>query len=393
VALTPKFKFLNHKAKHQILLRIIVNTLNTCDWHPSQHRTTMQTSSIIQLMLCASLLIAALCILAASHVRSKWNTFGSNRTPTAYMDRNIERGMNGDAKHALAYSEWRHQMDTGKKECAETKIIIMGLVRDKASHIAGLRERSERLGAKFADYHVLVVENDSSDNTRAELLRWHHEDPSHITVLGCGENVTSCKLNLSRTAGHTVSAGRIEKMVYLRTLYMNYARDHMGDKFADFKYSLVIDMDLVASLYDDGIYSTFYHFGSSPAINAISAYGKGHLDAGLLDVEFYHDPYAHEDMGESDSNGNSKVNALNKFLRDFVTRTYSYSTPLQPVQSCFGGATFYRLSALLSAEYSTWENPHTHEFVCEHVGLHKSMTEKYMNPRMVLDITDNDYLG
>jgi hypothetical protein len=353
----------------------------------------MQTSSLVQLLLCASLLIAALCILAASHVRSKWNTFCSNRTPAAYMDGNIARGMNGDAKHSLAYKEWQHQMDTGSKECASSKILIMGLIRDKASHVAGLRERSERLGAKFADYHVLVVENDSADNTRAELLRWHHESPSHVTVLGCGVNATACQLNFQKTAGHSVSAGRIEKMVHLRTLYMNYAREHTGDKFADFKYALVIDMDLVASLYDDGIYSTFFYFGTSPTVNAISAYGKGHLDAGLLDVEFYHDPYAHEELGESDVNGNARENAISKFVRDFVSRKYSYSTPLQPVQSCFGGATFYRLSALLSADYATWENPHTHEFVCEHVGLHKAMSEKYINPRMVLDITDNDYLG
>ena len=47
-----------------------------------------------------------------------------------------------------------------------------------------LRKQAETVGGLFADYAILVVENDSQDGTRAKLLEWAKEN-RRVRVLGC----------------------------------------------------------------------------------------------------------------------------------------------------------------------------------------------------------------
>ena len=48
----------------------------------------------------------------------------------------------------------------------QSRTVICGLARNIATHLPGTMARIERLGSMFADYRVLVYENDSTDATR-----------------------------------------------------------------------------------------------------------------------------------------------------------------------------------------------------------------------------------
>jgi len=98
-------------------------------------------------------------------------------------------------------------------QIARTKtVVICTLLRDVEHKLPELIKRAERVGSIFKDYKVLVVENDSNDNTRSKLLSWAKINPK-VLILGCGENVEKCSMKeaLGKTEGHSVNAYRINK--------------------------------------------------------------------------------------------------------------------------------------------------------------------------------------
>src|SRR5262245_58080831 len=60
----------------------------------------------------------------------------------------------------------------GRSAMRESRTVICGLARNVAAHLPRTKARIERLGSMFADYRVLVYENDSTDSTPAILNRW-----------------------------------------------------------------------------------------------------------------------------------------------------------------------------------------------------------------------------
>ena len=125
------------------------------------------------------------------------------------------------------------------------------MIRDVAGRVPLIREKVERLGEAFADYVVLIVENDSKDGTRRLLLEWAARNPK-VKVLGChsvgggrgdgGEVVPaeSCSVpSAPKTDGHSVDRPRIEKMVKLRNVYL----DEIKRKYSSWNFAAMWDLD------------------------------------------------------------------------------------------------------------------------------------------------------
>ncbi len=51
-------------------------------------------------------------------------------------------------------------------------MIICGLIHDHQPHIERLKEQLIIIVTNFTDYTIVVVENDSKDNTRQEFINW-----------------------------------------------------------------------------------------------------------------------------------------------------------------------------------------------------------------------------
>ena len=86
----------------------------------------------------------------------------------------------------------------GFKYAATKRIVIAALVRDVEERLPEIKKKVERVAKIFKDYRVLIVENDSKDNTRQELLKWSKTNPK-ITILGCGRNVKECSIKMAKT--------------------------------------------------------------------------------------------------------------------------------------------------------------------------------------------------
>jgi hypothetical protein len=262
------------------------------------------------------------------------------------------------------------------------RLIICALLRDSESTIHLIQRQAEAVGKLFSDYTILIVENDSHDNTRLKLLEWAKRNRK-VRVLGCdGINLSSCSMNLNPTIIHDRTSGRIDKMVRLRNIYLDHIRS--DPKLASAQIALIWDMDIHGAFYLDGLGSTGYYFKNgidNRQVDAICA--NGVADVGdRIESGKYYDPYAHEDIGQ--------------------TRTFTTVDDINPpacnlppihVRSCFNGFMFYRLPALLAKRYAL-EKSGAKEAICEHVGVHRGMNI-YLNPGMVylMQYHDDDPWG
>jgi len=101
------------------------------------------------------------------------------------------------------------------------KILITGLIRDCEKQIPIIKRYISALGNSVKDWRLLIVENDSFDNTRKCLLNWAFLD-SRVILLGCEINSLKCNMKIPKTTEHDIYLSRIKKMVYLRNIYLNY---------------------------------------------------------------------------------------------------------------------------------------------------------------------------
>ena len=273
---------------------------------------------------------------------------------------------------------YKIKVDSGTLYAKTQKIVIAGLLRNCRENIPTIIKRVERLGETFKDYRVLIVENDSSDGTRQALLAWAKKN-SKVTILGCGRNSQRCFLRLPPTQGHSVDRKRIEKMAYLRNIYLKEVRL----RFSDFDYLAVWDMDIIGSVYLDGIFNTMSYFKTEPDLTAMCAYGIYQWGP----LRLYYDTYATLEKGDN-------FHIQTKLLHDLykgISMQFQRGEPPVPVLSCFSGFTIYKLSALSGQYGTTPKDDPTKNLECEHVYFHRQLPGKIkMNPSMIHLVILND---
>ncbi|CAF1529435.1 unnamed protein product [Adineta steineri] len=279
------------------------------------------------------------------------------------------------------------RIEHGRKHFSKSRIIICGLIRDRELHIKRLINQLNSLTKLFADYAIVIVEDDSKDHTREKLVEWANIN-SHIHVIGCGDlvnNIHPCNMSLPATKRSSIPyIDRIEKMVRLRNIYLNYIEKHTLLK--QFDYVLVEDFDLTSYTYLNGFFSTGFYFQNDLTIDAICANGQFYksIFLNLIRYQTYFDPYAHKDK----QNQNWTV-AYNDMWSSFF-RHYSCNDELIPVQSCFSGRTMYRFKSIQGKRYRTYLDQYK-QAICEHVGFHETFN-MYLNSEMILYITRNNVI-
>jgi len=256
-------------------------------------------------------------------------------------------------------------------------VVICSLIRDVSERLPEIKKRSERLGGSFADYRIVLVENDSSDGTRKFLNEWRRENPK-VIILGCGINadLDECHLPLAKkkTEGHGVDRRRIEKMTHLRNIYLDFVKMHLSD----FDFCVVWDMDIVGTIYIDGVANSIGHLFSktSPAYNADAICAYGIYRWGVLTL--YYDTYAHIDEEDSFHIDLKTIHDIKKGMG----KQYQIGMPPQQVVSCFSGFTMYQMNSLCH-KHVVYDMSPPSNLECEHVRLHRKLNRIYLNPSMI----------
>lgn len=261
------------------------------------------------------------------------------------------------------------------------KVVFAALVRDVEDRMPEIEKKVEKMGSIFGDYRVLIVENDSSDGTRSYLLGWARRNPK-VTVLGCGHNVSACSIKTAaaKTDGHGVDRRRISKMVDLRNIYLKEIKTN--PELQDFDYAVFWDLDMIGSVYVDGVAHTIDYFERSPDIDVVCAYGIYRW--GLLTL--FYDTYALLHKNEQFHIDMKTIHDIRKGLWE---AKYNRGEDPVEVDSCFSGFAIYRVKALLPDSVVYDMSPETN-LECEHVRLNiKIKGGKVFNPSMINLVLEN----
>jgi len=252
-------------------------------------------------------------------------------------------------------------IEQGKNIMKNKTVIFTGLCRDIEHSIPLMLKFIRKAGGLFADYKIVLYENDSKDNT-GNILK----NVSDVILL-------QEKLNIELAVTHGEhSINRFKKMSYFRNKCLEKIKTMNAD------YVIVIDMDLLGGFSIDGLCSSFGYLKYSKwdimGANGIN-YINYQKDLSLLFADkYYYDPLAYRD---------EKYRRVKGHCVDSCGFTcdrpiFDVKIPdLIPVTSCFGGMVIYDYDVFVSGKYEGYD--------CEHICFHDNIIKANPNLRMFVN--------
>jgi len=277
-------------------------------------------------------------------------------------------------------------LEMGKQHFLSSGVIICCMLRDAEKIITNVRGRLTTLHQHFKNYRLLIVENDSRDNTRERLLEWQAQD-SNLTILGCGENQLVCNYDMMKTRGHAHCSQRITKMASLRNIYLDYIAQKIDH--TKYQYTIVLDGDLEGMIYPEGLYDTANLFMRDESIDAVACNGWSATMKQWC-LKFF-DPYAFEFHPSSAQRTLSYWEERMPFLFHLLRyRFVRYNAKPLKVLSAFNGLAIYRTKSVVKYRYDSGLASHGRPR-CEHKYLHEKMNMLF-NPKFFFLIYANPVL-
>lgn len=243
----------------------------------------------------------------------------------------------------------------GYAAMARSRVAIAGLARNLGRILPLTISRVEALAGCFADYRIVVFENDSTDDTRGLLRRW----------ASANGRVTATCVDLSDPVNPaTRCPARAERMAG----YRRRCQEAVLAACGTFDFAVIVDLDILGGWSIDGIASTFGHaewdfVGSNGlvvrrrglAVNNLQQYDTWALrfDRSLTPLSTV------EAAGHVPGRGE----------------------PLVPVTSCFGGLGIYTMEAYATGHYAPDDT--------EHATFHRSLiaagrSRLFLNPSQIV---------
>jgi hypothetical protein len=218
---------------------------------------------------------------------------------------------------------------------AHEKVIIGGVCKDVARFLPNMIGRIENLGKRFADYRVIIYENNSSDNTAVLLKQWMARNNKVIIET----EIVSYDALVSRVKSRALrdkAPCRMEMIAYARNQVLQQV---MSDMYHDFNFFIMTDLDFSRGWEVDGVLSCFDLNESWDCLAANSMSGRSYYDRyAYRDSRF---PLGPELIGED-------------FWGDVGSKPFNIdiNEPLRLVYSAFGGIGVYRKEALKDCKFS-----------------------------------------
>jgi len=251
-----------------------------------------------------------------------------------------------------------HHVAKGKEISKHKRVIMATCLRDSEYSMESIELLYMKFSSIFKEVKLVVLENNSKDNTRAKLLELKKNKIPNMDVIGCGLNKDYCDLKLNNIRSG-ISSARIRRMAKIRNIILDYIKTIQKD----YDFCFMFDGDIIIEEFEnEGIYDTMYHFENDKTIDAIAA--NTYQDFGEVYKKFY-DFYAFSSIG------GTKIS----FWGYYFNRNN-----LIKVRSAFNGFVFYRLPFTDEIKYD--ENTNT----CEHIGFHSQLNNMYVNQNFMIEI-------
>jgi len=251
-------------------------------------------------------------------------------------------------------------LSKGKAEMAKHKAVFVGITRDDIIQLPEVLRHIEYIGRSFADYRVIVFENDSTDATRIMLNIWKMINPK-VQI------ISKDFFNKKRPS--------IKFMADCRNEYLNELK---SPEYDGFDIVIPIDMDMSYGIDVRGMEDSFSKIDRWDMVcsNGIfKAKGKMWDAFAFRSAEFPDSPESYKQKYSKNYWAPEHISAIQKI--------YAPESDLVPVYSCFGGMAIYKRQLFEGCSYDSIEHD------CEHVALHECMRNKhrakiFMNPAQMI---------
>ncbi len=245
--------------------------------------------------------------------------------------------------------EYERRLAEGRVRIAQKRVAIGGLARDLGATLPATIAQLEQTGALFADYAVVVYENDSDDDTLAQLKAWSERNP-RVTILS--ETLENPRWSSVKDPRRT------RDLAY----YRSQVQGRISRDFRHFDAALIVDLDL-SGWSADGLAHTF----GADDWDAVGSNGISLFHNRAM----YLDGWALRALGHPGTHPSTHVNSA----------VLPRGAPLQPVLSCFGGLALYAMPAFAAGRYDGSD--------CEHVTFHESLRQAgfpriFLNPSQIV---------
>lgn len=274
----------------------------------------------------------------------------------------------------------------GRERGRKKRLLVVSPVRNCVGSIPCMESKMKVLSRVFRRVHVVLFENNSTDGTRTELLRYARGEKTmggdnvKVTVvnpLTLAENEPVCNLtaevllNEQKGGIRGTSAERISRMVFLRNQVLSYvyANQRRHDML------LMTDMDIVGRFFEKGIQETIGYLAAHPETGFVSF-------RGLTPTRVFFDPYTFR--GRDPLSQSALVSFLTCIRSHLVVPV---GRGMYPVETCHSGGAFINLPLPRGLRYDLEHVVTipglTSVYLCEHVTMMKKVKNNVINTNMV----------
>lgn len=265
---------------------------------------------------------------------------------------------------------WR-RVEDGYKHMKESTIVVTGLARDIGDNTDKTIAKLRQMVPLFKEFKVIIMENDSKDETRKKFLNVEKE--GWLWVIRCKED-PDCRLKKQSAATHgLINVKRMVKMASFR----NMCLDEIRLRYPNFDYMMVMDMDLDGPISMDGLATCFsYNYWDAMAANGLAS----RFMSNGTSLQPY-DTLAL--VSKDQSIPPLDIRILWNHLQSMFRSTPQRGEKPTLVTSAFGGVCLYRLAPILEKNI-LYSGEH-----CEHIMFHLHMAKHglnqiFVNPSFIL---------
>lgn len=284
-----------------------------------------------------------------------------------------------------SYNRYYEDALASMERARNERIVFVGLCQDNGARALGMwMPLLQKLGGHFQDYHILMVENDSVDNTREVLLRETQRNKK-LTLLCDSDkpiNTKTCQLGARSVAKGADKEknleNRVRTLARFRQVYWDYVKEH----YHDYDYMCVVDWDLEGTLSVSGFFHGLFYTKDITDVVACNSFYQQGGNYWIYDtypmLNHYRCDYLKRNKRQEDDHTKSRMGS----------RLLSGHPLLVPVESAFGGIALYHIQNAIQ-KHAQYTNPLC-PIECEHTTFHQNLTV-HIDPWMTFYITRNNH--
>lgn len=267
--------------------------------------------------------------------------------------------------------------------CKDKKIVFAGLCQDNGDKVVDQwMPIVAKIGGHFKDYRMVIVENDSLDNTRKLLLREMERNRRLVVLCGDGrEDASSCKLGMRSIGKAADKESDIARRVGILSRFRQVYWDYVQKTYGEYDYICVLDWDLMGDFSLPGFFHGLSYVGQETDVIACNSYYRMNGRYMIYDT---FPMLNHHRCSHLEKNKRSEDRRIGEAMRHRLLVASLYPVP---VESAFGGVAIYAMEGIQKKKAS-YSAARFCPVECEHSTLHRGLTVA-VDPWMTFYIKKN----